>query len=1096
MPSVRPGKCRKSRSRFLGLTAIIFAGVLAACVNTTHPVSTSQVEPSVSHTEFTPGISGRAPVPVAHIGQSLPLVPTRRIQFETSEGTSLSLDVSPDGKHVIFDMLGDIYSLPIQGGEATCLSAGMSLDTQPVFSPDGESILFLSDRSGAENLWLMDLDGSNPRQISLYDSDPIFVSPEWAPDGTSILVSRFWPDRNAYELWQFRPVAGDMGKIVRAAPVEEDHPTSSLGPSYAPDGKSVFMASLSEAAPSFDEVSPWQIIHRDLATGEESTLLPASEGIPRFRPVVSPRGNLLAFAERQNNRTVLKTLDLATGAVQHITDLDPDSLEASLWHDAIPRYDFTPDGKHIVINRGGHIDRISLETGDALTIPFTAKVDQALGPLVRHHAGIEEGPVQARLIQDPAESPDGKTLAFSALGHLYTQDLETGQPPIPLRQDSVTGYHPAWSPDQQKLAYVSWTSEEGGSVWIYSVDGKHHEKMDMEPAFYTHPVFTPAGDALIMVRSSAQGRRETYMEFGQLRDAELVLVPLDGALPRVLTEGYIGGKPHFRGAEDEVLITFDDGIHAVSLEDGSDTLVTQAVGPNWYFSAGSAQADDMQVSPDGRWALARIAQQLHLYEIGDVQEAKFDLSDPDMPHVQLTETGADFSGWGFDGTTLNWSVGSTYYRLPLPDLSLQKGEGETAAARFDIVVHAPRDTPHRQLLLRGGNVIVMTDRNHPGKVVPDADILIDDNRIAAIAEAGEISVGPDTWVMDVSGKYIIPGLIDAHYHVADIRRDVLDKESWGLRTTLAYGLTTLFDPSSLTIDMLAYQDLVETGDVIGSRLYTTGPAIFDFNDFRSKEDVTSVLRRYRDHYRISNLKQYRSGNRRVRQWIAEVADTLGMTVTTEGVLAFKLDLSQILDGYSGIEHAMPPPVHYTDLTQLFAQSGTSSTLTLMITHGGRPADKLFIDRLNPFEDTKYARFAPEWFREDRFKNVKSAEDDSYLYTVIGQTAANLFHAGGLVGLGAHGDIPGLGTHWEMQAYVESGWTPAETLWAATMGSARTIARDAALGSLEPGKLADLVILDANPLEDIRNALEIHYVMKNGRLYDDETLEELVVSPPL
>ena len=166
--------------------------------------------------------------------------------------------------------------------------------------------------------------------------------------------------------------------------------------------------------------------------------------------------------------------------------------------------------------------------------------------------------------------------------------------------------------------------------------------------------------------------------------------------------------------------------------------------------------------------------------------------------------------------------------------------------------------------------------------------------------------------MDVSGKYIIPGLIDAHYHVADIRRDVLDMDAWGLKTGLAFGVTTLFDPSSLTIDMFAYQDLVEAGAVTGSRLFTTGPAIFDYYDFRSKAEVEAVLHRYRDHYRVANLKQYRSGNRRVRQWVSQAAHDLGMTVTTEGALSYKLALSQILDGYSGVEHGVPPIADLAD----------------------------------------------------------------------------------------------------------------------------------------------------------------------------------------
>lgn len=496
----------------------------------------------------------------------------------------------------------------------------------------------------------------------------------------------------------------------------------------------------------------------------------------------------------------------------------------------------------------------------------------------------------------------------------------------------------------------------------------------------------------------------------------------------------------------------------------------------------------MRVSPDGQWALAQIAQQLHLYRIGAAGEA-FDLSNPGGPHVQLTDIGADYFGWSEDGRELYWSLGAVLRRIALDDVAFERGSAEKRARRDEIAITAERDEPRGRVLLRGATLIPMNDRAAPEAMIPNADILIENGRIARISAAGEGVTGTDVPVVDVSGAYIIPGLIDAHYHLADIRRDVLDFEVWGLKANLAYGITTLFDPSSLSIDMLTYQDLIEAGDVVGSRLYTTGPGIFDFNDFRSKAEVVSVLRRYRDYYRVSNLKQYRTGNRRVRQWIAEAADELGLSATTEGALSYRFGLTAILDGFSGVEHGIPPISQYRDFVTLLAQSGTSSTLTLMITHGGLPADRVFIEREDAFNDEKYADFVPDWFRKMRFQNAPAAPLCDYTHGVFGGSALKVHRAGGLVGLGAHGDIPGLGTQWELQAHVDGGWTPGEALWAATMGSAQTIARNAALGSLETGKFADLVILNTNPLADIKNTLDIRYVMKNGRLYLPGTLTE-------
>ena len=1066
--------------------------LLISCVQT--PASSvSGASPASLPAGETAGVTGKKPTPFASRGQVLPLEAARQVSFETSEGSPLSLDVSPDGRRIVFDLLGDIYDLPVSGGEARKLSSGLALDAQPVYSPDGRTILFLSDRSGAENLWLMDADGRNPRQISFYDDNPAFSSPEWSPDGQSIIVTRSWADRNAYELWSFRPVEGDMGRVLRSTRGEgpaADQSQSTAGARFSPDGERIYFSSLS-GDPRYDNVPAWEIAALDAVTGEVSVVLPAPElkGIPlaRFRPAVTPDGEALVFAERRGASATLRMMDLVTDETSDLVTVDPDSLLASLTSDAIPRYDFSADGTEIIINRNGGLYRVPLAGGEPVAISFSAQVDMELGPLARTQAVSEEGPLRARLVQAPDESPDGRRIAFSALGQIY---IAADGTPVALRSDAVTGYHPNWSPDGTLVASVSWTNAGGGDVWVSASDGSAHRKITKGSAFYTHPVFTPDGQGLVVVQSPAQARRETYMEFGQLRAADLVYLPLDGSTPRILESGRIGGTPHFTAKSDEVLFNSDKGVEAVGLTGGERRLVTQAVGPGWYFAEGSAAADDLRVSPDGQWALAQIAHQLHLYRIGDEGTASFDLSQPSGPHVQITDIGADYFGWSDSGNAIFWSVGSTYNRVELADVVFERGAGERAAERVELPVIAERDLPTGQVLLKGGNVIPMTGRAEPSLVQVGHDILIEGNRIVQVAPSGTTRAAKDARVVDVSGKYIIPGLIDAHYHVADIRRDVLDMDAWGLKTGLAFGVTTLFDPSSLTIDMFAYQDLVEAGAVTGSRLFTTGPAIFDYYDFRSKAEVEAVLHRYRDHYRVANLKQYRSGNRRVRQWVSQAAHDLGMTVTTEGALSYKLALSQILDGYSGVEHGVPPIAQYRDFIELFAKSGTSSTLTLMITHGGLPADKLFISRTDPMADAKYARLVPAWFRDMRFLNTIVHQACQYAYPAVAANAARMHRMGGTVGLGAHGDIPGFGTHWEMQAYVDGGWTPAETLWAATMGSAATIARDESLGSLEAGKLADLVVLDANPLERVSNTLAIRYVMKNGRIYDDETLAEL------
>jgi imidazolonepropionase-like amidohydrolase len=389
------------------------------------------------------------------------------------------------------------------------------------------------------------------------------------------------------------------------------------------------------------------------------------------------------------------------------------------------------------------------------------------------------------------------------------------------------------------------------------------------------------------------------------------------------------------------------------------------------------------------------------------------------------------------------------------------------------------------VLLRGARAITMRG----DEVIENADVLVRDDRIAAVGARGAFAVPADVSIRDLAGKTILPGLIDIHDHVADIRRDVLSRDSWGFRARLAYGITTSFDPSSLSIDMFAYQDMIDAGMVVGSRVPTTGMAMFSFNRLGDVHEAQALLTRYRDYYRTRNAKQYLIGNRRQRQWLVQAAAQLGVMPTTEGSLALKLDLTQVLDGYSGSEHALPTPL-YRDVVELMARSGTSYDCTLQIANLGPGAQDFFVTRDQPFEDAKFMRLRPYAVGAGSVLNRPWTDPEVLLYPRVGGDAAKIQRAGGVVGIGSHGEIPGLGFHWEMEAHVQGGMTPHEALRAGTIGSAQAIGRAAEFGSIEPGKFADLAILDADPRADIRNSRSVVQVMRNGRLYDAATLNEL------
>jgi hypothetical protein len=515
-------------------------------------------------------------------------------------------------------------------------------------------------------------------------------------------------------------------------------------------------------------------------------------------------------------------------------------------------------------------------------------------------------------------------------------------------------------------------------------------------------------------------------------------------------------------------------------------------GPGWYFSDAPASADDIRISPDGRWVLGQLAQQLHLVARPTKDGGTIAVDAPSVFHRKLTDVGADFLEWSADGRTLHWSIGSTFYSRAISDVVAAPlpERGGPMITRHEAIVELPRDVPQGALVLSGATVLTMRGE----EVIEDADLLVIRDRVAAVGPRGTVQLPAGATVRNVAGLFIMPGLIDAHDHYADIRRGVLDFESWGPRANLAYGVTTGFDPSTLSIDTIAYEDAVSAGLMIGSRMPSTGPAIFSFNDFQSIGEVRSVLSRYREHYKVRNLKQYRTGNRRVRQWLVQAARELDMLPTSEGALSLKLDLTQIIDGYPGHEHALPVVPLGTDVIELMGRSRTSYTSTLQIGNGGPEAQDHFISRSALSDDPKLNRFSPRFVVNVKTRERTWRHFGEYLFPAIAADAARIKRQGGLVAMGSHGEMPGIAMHWEMEAHVLGGMSPREALHSATMGSAEAIGREHEFGSLEPGKFADLVILRKDPREDIRNSLSLQQVMKGGRLYSADTLDEIWPRP--
>jgi len=1053
----------------------------------------------------------------------LPLKSDRKIEFTTDEGTWLSLDVSPDGKTIVFEMLGDIYTLPIEGGQAKLISGGMAFDSQPKFSPDGKWIAFLSDREGSDNIWIMRPDGKDAKQVSK-DPGSDFVTPSWSPDGKYIFVSKAAAGIASYEIWMYHIDGGSGIQITKAKPtptIPRRERPNDVGVVASADGKYLYYAQR-HGPFSYNAMLPqWEIKRKDRKTGDEDTII--QQSLSAFRPVLSPDGKVMLYISRFETESGLRKRNLETGEDKWVRyPITRDDQESRFTRDVFPGYAFLPGAQEIVYNQNGKICRLNLATGTDTVIPFTAHVSQEIGPKLDFPQKVEQGPIKVRLIQDAIESPDGKKLAFSAMTHLYTVDLPGGKP-TQLTNGNARAYQPAWSPDGQSIAYVSWTAE-GGQLWKTPAIGGTPQQLSKSLAVYSNPVWSPDGSRIVLLRGNAYDRENTQFDGGQTGNADLIWIPSSAGDANLILPARGAGGPHFTHDKDRIYVYTPTGL--VSLRyDGTDRRThLQVKGQGIYFAEEPVPADDIVPSPDGQWALAHISNQLYLVAMPATagEAPTVSTSAPSVPLKRLTDVGADYFGWADDGKTITWAVGASYFRQPLSSISFEppkdeKKEGEKKdgdakdadkkddkkddkkeekkpqkfkeqekdVQEIAVDLEVPRKTPKGTIVLRGATVVTMKG----DEVLKDADIVIEDNRIKSVGAKGSVPAGAK--VFDVKGKTITPGFIDTHAHWFEIRRGILDTQNWAFLANLAYGVTAGLDVQTGTNDMFAYQDLTDSGDIIGLRAFSTGPGVFSDNNFQSMEEVKGVLTKYRKYYGTHNIKSYIVGNRKQRQFMVQASKELEMMPTTEGGLDLKLDLTHVIDGFHGNEHTLPITPLYKDVLELFAKSGIAETPTLIVNYGGPFGEDYWYEFSEVHDNAKLNHFTPHREIDEKTKRRPAwFRKDEYAFPRLSAQVAKLAREGGLVGVGSHGQLQGLGYHWEMWMLSSGGMTPMEVLRCATLNGSKIVGRPQELGSIEPGKLADLVIFDKSPLDDIHNTNTIHWVMKNGELFEGDTLNQV------
>ena len=1016
------------------------------------------------------------------------------LELNTDEGTWMNLDVSPNGKTIVFDLLGDIYKIPVGGGKATILRTGIPWEVQPRFSPDGSKISFTSDAGGGDNIWIMDSNGKNAKQIT-EEKFRLLNNAVWTPDGNSLIARKhFTSGRSlgAGEMWQYHIAANGGLQLTERKNDQQDVNE----PSITSDGKYLFYSEDMYPGGNFqynkDPNKQIYVIKRyNFETGETITVTGGPGGAAR--PQVSPDEKKLAFVKRIRTKSVLFIHDLETGEEWPVFDkLNKDQQEAWAIFGVYPNFSWMPNNKELVFWANGKINRINIDSYEISDIPFQVTNEIKIAETLQTDHEVYKEKFNPKVIRHAVTSPDGKTLVFNAVGFLWKKSLPSGKPQR-ITSSKDFEFEPSFSPDGKHIIYVSWDDMDLGEIRKVSLSGGSSETITKEKGIYRNPSYSSDGKMIVFSKESGNSDQ------GQTFTKEPGIYTMTASGKEIKRIAKEGSFPEFN--VDDSRVFYQTGGYFF----GDITKKLKSVdlnGKDERTHINSKYANRILPSPDNKWILFSNLHKAYVAPFALTgKEIELTPDSKSLPVTVVTKDAGINLHWSKNSEKIHWTLGDEYFTNDIEQkFTFLKNSPDSIPPVTEkgirVGLEIKTDIPEGMIAFTNARIITMDG----DKVIENGSILIKENKIEAIGNSEDVNIPNSAKVYDVSGKTIMPGIVDSHAHMGAFRYGLTPKKHWPSYANLAFGVTTAHDPSALSETIFGIAELIKSGDMVGPRLYSTGIILYgadgDFKaEINSLEDARSAIRRTKA-FGATSVKSYNQPRREQRQQVLLAAKELNMNVVPEGGSTFFHNMNMIVDGHTGIEHNIPVAPVYKDVLSLWGTSNTGYTPTLIVNYGGINGEYIFYDKDNVWENERLLTFTPRELVDSRARHRTKLPEDEYENgpILVSKTAKALADEGVKVNMGAHGQLQGLGAHWELWLLQMGGMTNMEALKTATINGAQYIGMDKEIGSLEKGKLADLIVLEKNPLEDIRNSESVLYTMVNGRLFDAKTMNQIGNEP--